>query len=87
MNGDHTGPINLGKPGEFTIRQLAEMVRESINPSLPFHYEPLPQADPLQRQPVIKLAQEQLGWQPTIPLADGLQRTIADFRSRLLPAP
>ena len=83
MEGDHTGPINLGNPGEFTIRQLAELVRERINPSLEFVFEPLPQDDPLQRQPVIALAERELGWQPTIPLADGLERTIADFRKRL----
>ena len=83
MEGDHTGPINLGNPGEFTIRQLAELVRERINPALEFVFEPLPQDDPLQRQPVIALAKQELGWQPTIPLADGLERTIADFRTRL----
>ena len=83
MEGDHTGPINLGNPGEFTIRQLAELVRERINPALEFVFEPLPQDDPLQRQPVIALAERELGWLPTIPLADGLERTIADFRQRL----
>ena len=83
MEGDHTGPMNLGNPGEFTIRQLAELVRDCINPSLDFVFEPLPQDDPLQRQPVIALAERELGWQPTIGLADGLERTIADFRKRL----
>ena len=83
MEGDHSGPINLGNPGEFTIRQLAELVRDRINPSLEFVFKPLPQDDPLQRQPVIALAQQELGWQPTIALADGLERTIHDFRSRL----
>ena len=83
MEGDHTGPINLGNPGEFTIRQLAELVRDRIDPTLEFVFEPLPQDDPLQRQPVIALAEQELGWQPTIALADGLERTIADFRSRL----
>ena len=83
MEGEHTGPINLGNPGEFTIRQLAELVRDLINPSLEFVFEPLPQDDPLQRQPVIALAERELCWQPTIPLAAGLERTIADFRARL----
>ena len=83
MEGDHSGPVNLGNPGEFTIRQLAELVREQINPSLPLVYKPLPQDDPLQRQPVIALAEQELGWQPTIALVDGLERTIADFRARL----
>jgi UDP-glucuronate decarboxylase len=83
MEGEHSGPMNLGNPGEFTIRQLAELVRDRINPSLKFVFEPLPQDDPLQRQPVIALAEQELGWQPTIALVDGLERTIADFRARL----
>ena len=86
MEGEHAGPMNLGNPGEFTIRQLAELVRERINPALEFMFEPLPQDDPLQRQPVITLAQQQLGWNPSVPLAAGLDRTIADFRSRLSAA-
>ena len=86
MEGNHTGPMNLGNPGEFTIRQLAELVRERINPALEFVFEPLPQDDPLQRQPVIALAQQELGWNPSVPLATGLDRTIADFRARLSAA-
>ena len=86
MEGEHTGPMNLGNPGEFTIRQLAELVRERINPDLEFVFEPLPQDDPLQRQPVIALAQQQLGWNPSVPLDAGLDRTIADFRARLTAA-
>jgi len=83
MEGDHTGPINLGNPNEFTIRQLAEKVRDQINPSLAFVDEPLPQDDPLQRQPVISLAREELGWQPTIELDEGLKKTIDDFKNRI----
>jgi UDP-glucuronate decarboxylase len=82
MNGAHPGPINLGNPCEFTIRQLAELVRERIDPALPFTTRPLPQDDPLQRQPVIDLARRELGWEPRIDLAEGLDRTIADFRER-----
>ena len=82
MNADHTGPINIGNPGEFTIKQLAELVRERINPALDFVFKPLPQDDPLQRQPVIELACSELGWTPSVQLADGLDRTIADFRQR-----
>ncbi|EAQ70183.1 UDP-glucuronate decarboxylase [Synechococcus sp. RS9909] len=82
MNSDHTGPMNIGNPDEFTIQQLATMVRDRINPDLAIVHQPLPQDDPLQRQPVIKLAQEILQWQPSVPLATGLERTIADFRSR-----
>jgi UDP-glucuronate decarboxylase len=83
MHGAHTGPINIGNPGEFTIRQLAELVRARINPDLPLTCEPLPADDPLQRQPVIELAQQELGWQPTVPLEQGLEPTIAYFREML----
>jgi len=83
MNGSHTGPMNIGNPGEFTIRQLAELVRARINPDLPLACKPLPADDPLQRQPVIDLAQRELGWQPTVPLEQGLEPTIAWFRSLL----
>jgi len=83
MNGDHTGPINIGNPGEFTIRQLAELVRDRINPSLELVTRPLPQDDPLQRQPVIDLAREELGWEPKVSLEQGLEPTIAYFRERL----
>ena len=85
MNGAHTGPINIGNPGEFTIRQLAELVRDKINPGLELICKPLPQDDPLQRQPVIDLAQCQLGWQPTIELERGLDLTIQYFREALNP--
>jgi UDP-glucuronate decarboxylase len=87
MNGGHPGPINIGNPGEFTIRQLAELVRDAINPNLPLTTQPLPQDDPLQRQPVIDLARAELGWEPTIPLRQGLVSTIADFRARLEVTP
>ena len=83
MNGAHTGPINIGNPGEFTIRQLAELVRARINPDLPLIEQPLPADDPLQRQPVIALAQQELGWQPTVPLEQGLEPTIAYFREAI----
>ncbi len=66
MNGQHTGPFYIGNHGEFTIRQLPELVRSKINPDLPLIKKPLPAVDPLQRQPVIKLAQQELGWQPSI---------------------
>jgi UDP-glucuronate decarboxylase len=83
MNGGHTGPINIGNPGEFTIRQLAELVRDRINPRLELVTLPLPQDDPLQRQPVIDLARRELDWEPTISLEQGLEPTIAFFRQRL----
>ena len=83
MNSDTTGPINIGNPSEFTIRQLAELVRNSIQPNLPLISKPLPQDDPMQRQPIIDLAQKQLDWKPRITLEDGLTRTIDWFRKQL----
>ena len=83
MNCNQTGPINIGNPNEFTIRQLAELVREKINPDLNFIEKPLPSDDPLQRKPVIDLAREVLDWQPEIALEDGLDPTIEWFRSEL----
>jgi len=81
-----TGPINLGNPGEFTIRQLAELVIAETGSKSKLVFKPLPQDDPLQRQPNITLAQKHLGWEPKIPLKDGLKPTIAyfdDFLSRM----
>ena len=83
MNGCHTGPINIGNPTEYTIRQLAELVRDMINPSLEMICKPLPQDDPLQRQPVIDLAQRELDWQPKVTLAEGLEPTIAYFEQAI----
>jgi len=83
MNGNKTGPINIGNPNEFTIRQLAELVRERINPSLEIIHKPLPQDDPLQRQPVIDLARQELNWEPEISLEEGLQPTIDWFQKAL----
>lgn len=83
MNGDHTGPINLGNPNEFTIRELAELVRIQINPELQLVERPLPQDDPQQRQPAIDLARQQLDWQPTVSLEQGLAPTIDSFRNLL----
>jgi UDP-glucuronate decarboxylase len=80
MSGSHVGPMNIGNPGEFTIRQLAELIREKVNPSLPLIEKPLPADDPLQRQPVIELARKELDWEPTVSLEDGLAVTIEYFR-------
>ena len=78
---DVIGPINLGNPGEFTIAELAELVLQQIPSSAGIEHLPLPTDDPIRRQPDITRAKETLGWQPTIPLADGLTRTIEYFRS------
>jgi UDP-glucuronate decarboxylase len=76
---DVTGPINLGNPGEFTIRQLAEKVIDLTGSSSQIEHRPLPQDDPQQRKPDITKAKEILGWEPTIALEAGLKRTIAYF--------
>ena len=76
-----TGPINIGNPGEFTIRQLAEIVIEMTGSRSEIVQMPLPQDDPLQRRPDITKARELLNWQPTIPLRQGLERTIDYFKT------
>ena len=85
MATDHgvTGPINLGNPGEFTIAELAAMVLEQTGSDSVLEYHPLPQDDPVRRQPDITRAKATLGWEPTIPLAEGLARTIDYFRTSL----
>ena len=83
MNGSHMGPINLGNPDEFTIRQLADLVRKQVNPALPLVEKPLPEDDPQQRQPAIDLARQQLNWQPSVSLEQGLSPTIDSFRNLL----
>ncbi len=80
---DVTGPINLGNPGEFTIRELAELVIELTGAKSGLIHKPLPTDDPQQRQPDITRARETLGWEPTIKLRDGLGRTIAYFDDML----
>ena len=72
-------PVNLGNPGEFTMKELAEMVAKTTRKSITVRFMPLPQDDPKQRQPNIDRARALLSWEPTVPLADGLQRTVAYF--------
>ena len=78
---DVTGPINIGNPGEFSIRQLAELVIAQTGARSELVQMPLPKDDPRQRRPDITLAREKLGWEPTVPLAQGLEKTIAYFKS------
>ena len=78
-----TGPVNLGNPGEFTIRQLAEKVIELTGSASKLEFKPLPSDDPLQRQPDIRLARDKLGWSPDMQLADGLRKTIDYFDALL----
>lgn len=80
---DFTGPVNLGNPGEFSILELAETIIRLTKSRSKVLFEPLPHDDPLQRQPDISLAKERLGWQPKIPLEEGLPRTIDYFRKML----
>ncbi|MCA6120312.1 SDR family oxidoreductase [Bradyrhizobium sp. WSM 1704] len=83
---DFTGPINIGNPREFTIRELAEQVVAMTRSRSKLVFAPLPSDDPRQRQPDISLARAVLGWEPTIDLRDGLERTISYFRSQLRAA-
>ena len=76
-------PVNLGNPGEFTIKQLAEEVIKMCESKSGFTYLALPADDPRQRKPDITKAQTVLGWNPTIPLREGLKRTVEDFRKRI----
>lgn len=75
------GPVNVGNPGEFTIIELAEKVLKLTKSSSKLIFLPLPADDPLQRQPDITLAKSKLGWEPKIPLEEGLEKTIAYFRT------
>ena len=83
LDGDHTGPINIGNPGEFTMLELADVVKEVTGSDSPIVYEPLPVDDPTQRRPDITLAQTLLGWEPSIELREGLERTAEYFRAKL----
>ena len=80
---DFTGPVNLGNPNEFSILELAEKVIALTGSTAKIIYQPLPEDDPLQRQPRITLAKEKLGWEPKIQLEEGLKRTIEYFKENL----
>jgi UDP-glucuronate decarboxylase len=84
MNADGVhDPVNLGNPGEFSIRQLAEAIAELCHTQLTLVYRPLPQDDPTQRRPDITRAMTLLDWQPTVALQAGLERTVPYFAERL----
>jgi len=80
---DVTGPVNLGNPGEFTMRELAELVIDITGSASKIIYQPLPQDDPKQRRPDIERAKSLLGWQPSIDLRTGLEKTVAYFEAFL----
>jgi UDP-glucuronate decarboxylase len=84
---DVVGPVNLGNPSEFTIRQLAEQVIEITGSASKIVHRPLPADDPKQRKPDISKAQELLDWRPTVPLRNGLTRTVAYFEQSLAREP
>src|SRR6185437_4361531 len=77
---DLAGPVNIGNPGEFSVLELAELVREAVGSASPIEFVPRPQDDPTVRQPDITLARTELGWEPAVSLQDGLKPTIAWIR-------
>ena len=82
-NEDFTGPINLGNPNEFTIKELAEIIIDTTNSSSKIIYKPLPQDDPKQRRPDISLAKEKINWSPKIQLKTGIEKTVKYFENIL----
>jgi dTDP-glucose 4,6-dehydratase len=81
LDSDVTGPVNIGNPDEFTVAELARLVLTTLDVDLPIEYRPLPSDDPRIRRPDITRARTLLGWEPRIPLADGLARMIASIRN------
>ncbi|KAF7804531.1 UDP-glucuronic acid decarboxylase 1 [Senna tora] len=84
MEGEHVGPFNLGNPGEFTMLELAQVVKETIDPSATIEYKPNTADDPHMRKPDISKAKELLNWEPKVPLREGLPLMVNDFRNRIL---
>jgi dTDP-glucose 4,6-dehydratase len=83
LQSDYVGPVNIGNPDEYTILELAKTILEVTGSSSEMVFEPLPVDDPTQRKPDITLARTVLGWEPTIGLREGIERTTAYFRERL----
>ncbi|URD79900.1 RmlD substrate binding domain [Musa troglodytarum] len=83
MEGEHIGPFNLGNPGEFTMLELAKVVQETIDPNAKIEFRPNTEDDPHKRKPDISRAKELLGWEPKIPLRQGLPLMVSDFRKRI----
>jgi len=78
-----TGPVNLGNPAEYSIKDLAFMIKEITASASEIVFKPLPQDDPVRRKPDITIAREKLGWEPAVPIREGLARTIEYFRRTL----
>jgi dTDP-glucose 4,6-dehydratase len=83
LDSDVTQPVNIGNPDEFTVAELADLVKEVSGSDSDITREPLPVDDPTQRRPDITLARERLGWEPQVPLREGLTRTASWFRDNL----
>ncbi|CAL9130810.1 unnamed protein product [Musa hybrid cultivar] len=83
MEGEHIGPFNLGNPGEFTMLELAKVVQETIDPNAKIEFRPNTEDDPHKRKPDITRAKELLGWEPKIPLRQGLPLMVSDFHKRI----
>ncbi|CAK9270886.1 unnamed protein product [Sphagnum jensenii] len=83
MESEHVGPFNLGNPGEFTMLELAEVVKEVIDPHARIEFRENTADDPHKRKPDISKAKEMLGWEPKVSLRDGLPRMVEDFRGRI----
>ncbi|XP_041024857.1 UDP-glucuronic acid decarboxylase 1 [Juglans microcarpa x Juglans regia] len=84
MEGEHVGPFNLGNPGEFTMLELAEVVKETIDSSATIEFRPNTADDPHKRKPDISKAKELLNWEPKISLREGLPLMVSDFQNRIL---
>ncbi|XP_042041633.1 UDP-glucuronic acid decarboxylase 1-like [Salvia splendens] len=84
MESELVGPFNLGNPGEFTMLELAEVVKETIDPSASIEFRPNTADDPHKRKPDISKAKDLLNWEPKVSLRDGLPRMVNDFRNRIL---
>ncbi|KAL6011216.1 UDP-glucuronic acid decarboxylase 1 [Asimina triloba] len=83
MEGDHIGPFNLGNPGEFTMLELAQVVKETIDPSATIQFKPNTEDDPHMRKPDITKAKQLLNWEPKVSLKEGLPRMVSDFQKRI----
>ncbi len=83
MDSEYQKPVNIGNPNEFSINELAYLIKDLINPNLEFDYKKLPQDDPKQRKPSIDLAKEILNWEPKIQLKEGLVKTIDWFKDNI----
>jgi len=83
MYSNFSGPVNIGNPDEYTIKQLAKIIVKKINPELNVVHKKLPEDDPMQRKPHIGVAKKELGWEPKIKIDEGLNKTITYFKNLL----